>query len=794
MSKITRAIRKGLLISSTSLFIVPVAYAQTDADNGGDIVVTAQKRTERLQDVPLAVTALSADALSNRQIFDTNNLVQAVPSLNFQQGNNPTNSSFRIRGVGTSLFNQGVEASVSVVVDGVVAARQVQSFTDFADIERVEVLRGPQGTLFGKNASAGVINVVTARPSKSFEGRASVTIAEGDEYRASGSVSGPITDSLRARVTGYYNDVGGHIANAYTGRKENGFDSWGVRGKLEWDATDRLNLLLAADYRKNNADCCQGVLVRVGNPQRLSLIGDTGVSPDNRQSWNNGATFADSKQSTVSLEGNLDLGGVTLTSVTAYQKYDIANNFEPDRLGSAVPTFVTPGGASQFDYNYGTTAIEQFSQEVRATSNGAGRLSYVVGAYYSDLHIDRAFARRRAVCATGTFGQPCTPSAYQSLAHVAALDSYNLSGFGQAEWTVVGGLKLIGGVRVQYEKVTVGGQRTGPIVAGDGNFGGAASAYGSRTANDTAVTGKAGVQYEFSRNAQAYASYTRGYKGLGFDTESGADFVNQNPVLPEHVDAYEIGFKGRTADGTLSVAIAAFLADYTNLQIQANRSDPVLNTIQFVQTNAGSSRTKGIEFEATLRPSQQFSLTAAVSYTDASINVDGLNCPVQFQTAAPTIALGGVRPVNSCYRYQYLNGAGATVTSGPVQDVRDGQLPASPKWRLLLSPRFEHELGEALVGFIQTDLTFQSDQIFAVEQDPLSAQDGYAIVDMTAGLRTADGRYGISAFVKNLFDQNYYTSTSSANLNPANLTLVDVYANVPKAASRYVGASASIRF
>ena len=795
LSNTFHAISKCLLAASVSLAGVATAHAQDAAPAiEGDIVVTAQKREERLQDVPLAVTALSADNLATRQIYDTNNLAQAVPSLTFQQGNNPTNTSFRVRGIGTSLFSQGVEASVSVVVDGVVSARQVQSFADFADIERIEVLRGPQGTLFGKNASAGVINVVTARPSKTLEGQASFTVAEQGEYRASGSVSGPLTESLRARVTGYYNDVGGHIRNEYTGRDENGFKSWGVRGKLEWDATDQLNWLLAADYRKNNADCCQGVLVDTNNPQRLLLVGGTGASADNRRSWNNGLTFADSKQSTVSLEGNLDLGGVTLTSITAYQKYDIANNFEPDRLGSPGPIFVTPGGAGQFDFNYGTTGIEQFSQELRATSNGNGPLSYVVGAYYADLRIDRTFARRRAVCATGTFGQPCTPSAFQSLAHHSELDSYSISGFGQAEYQVAEKLKLIGGLRVQYEKVTVGGQRTGPIVPGDGNFGGAASPYAVRTANDTAVTGKAGVQYEFSRNAQAYATYTRGYKGLGFDTESGADFANQNPVLPEHVDAYEIGLKGRTADGLLSFAIAAFRADYSNLQIQANRSDPILGTIQFVQTNAGSSQTKGVELEATLRPSRNFSVTGAVTYADASIDVDGLNCPVQFQTGAPTIGLGGARPVNSCYRYNYVNAAGATVTSGPVQDIRGGKLPASPKWRMTLSPRFEHDLGSTLAGFVQADLNYQSSEIFAVEQDPLGHQSGFAIVDLTVGLRSQDEKYSLSLFVKNLFDKNYYSSISTANLNPANLTLVDIYANVPKAADRYAGFTAAVRF
>jgi iron complex outermembrane recepter protein len=141
---------------------LPAAAQDGPGETIAEIVVTAQKREERLQDVPLAVTAVSGEALLNRQINDTSNLVQAVPSLTFQQGNNPTNTSFRIRGIGTSLFGQGVESSVSVVLDGVVTARGSQSFTDLADVERVEVLRGPQGTLFGKNATAGVINVVTA--------------------------------------------------------------------------------------------------------------------------------------------------------------------------------------------------------------------------------------------------------------------------------------------------------------------------------------------------------------------------------------------------------------------------------------------------------------------------------------------------------------------------------------------------------------------------------------------------------------------------------------------------------
>lgn len=258
LKAIIRASAVSVLSLSGALAVSAPAFAQeAEGDiQPGDIVVTAQKRTERLQDIPLAVTAVSADALAARQINDTNSLVTAIPSLSFQQGANPTNTSFRIRGVGTALFGQGVESSVSVVVDGVVAVRSAQGFSDLADIERIEVLRGPQGTLFGKNASAGVISVTTARPSDELEGKGEITIAEHNEYRARGTVSGPITNTLRARVSGYYNDVQGVTKNLANNEWVNGSKSWGVRGKLEWDAADNLTFLLAGEYKKTDADCC----------------------------------------------------------------------------------------------------------------------------------------------------------------------------------------------------------------------------------------------------------------------------------------------------------------------------------------------------------------------------------------------------------------------------------------------------------------------------------------------------------------------------------------------------------
>ncbi len=283
-----------------------------------EILVTATKRSERLIDVPVAVTALSGEALSQNQISGVATPQQLVPSLTFTQSTNDLNNNVRIRGVGTALFNVGLESSVSFVVDGVVLSRQGQGFQDLIDIERVEVLRGPQGVLFGKNATAGVINVVTKRPSKDFTADAEIVVAEQDEYRVRASVAGPLSEAVGFRLTGFWNDVGGHIRDVATGERYNGGKSYGMRGKLEAQAGD-LNLLLIGDYRKSEALCCQFQARSFVNPVALSLLAPVVPSDTNRQVKNDAKTFNDTEQWGVSLEANLGLGDHTLTSISAYR-------------------------------------------------------------------------------------------------------------------------------------------------------------------------------------------------------------------------------------------------------------------------------------------------------------------------------------------------------------------------------------------------------------------------------------------------------------------------------------------
>lgn len=804
MQSITLPTRRGLLwaglVATTPLAAMP-AVAQTAGDGVAieEVIVTAQKRAERLQDVPLAVTAVTGDALQARQINDTNNLVQAVPSLTYQQGPNPTNTSFRIRGIGTSLFGQGVESSVSVVVDGVVAGRGSQSFADLADIERVEILRGPQGTLFGKNATAGVINVVTAAPAFEFGGKASATVAEGDEYRVSGSVTGPLTGTLAGRITGYYNDVRGYIRNLGAGGWVNGYESWGLRGKLLWRPTDDLSVLASAEYRENDADCCVGVSVASTTPNLIRVLTPVVSGPKNRQVATDGLGFAYAQQATYSIEADYDLGWGTVTAITALQKYKQDANNEVDNIFNPVPEYVggTTGNAyAQFNVNGGLLHLEQFSQEVRLASSGERKLTYVVGAYYSWLELDRPFVRRRAYCPAGTaaqIGQPCPVLRWESLGAYSLLQSTHHALFGQAEYALTDQLKLLGGLRVQRERVSSEGFRYGPLVPGDVLFSGQPSANAGTNAADTSITGKAGAKYEFSRNAQVYATYTRGYKGLGIGTEVASDFANQKPILPEHVDAYELGFKGQTADRRASVAVAVFLADYTNLQVQANRSDPNTGVIRFEQTNAGSSETKGVEIEGQFNPTESFSIAAAVTYAKATIDIDGLNCPLQFQASSVVVPLNGARPIGVCYRPTTLVSNVATV-GAPTQDVRGGALPATPRWRASLTPTYRFALGDAFGGSMQVNVAYQSKLNYALEQDPLTVQKGYTIVDANLSLYTADQKYRLTFFVKNLFDQNYYTSIGHNGLLSSTTNATDLQANIAKASDRYVGATLDVRF
>jgi iron complex outermembrane receptor protein len=758
----------------------------------GEIIVTATRRPERLLNVPIAVTALSGDALENNQVRSIESLQRLVPSLTFTQSTNDLNNNVRIRGVGTALFNVGLESSVSFVVDGVVLARQGQGFQDLIDIERVEVLRGPQGVLFGKNATAGVINVVTKRPSKdlSFEGEA--VVAEQGEYRLRASVSGPLSDSAGFRLTGFWNDVGGHIRNIANGKDYNGGDSYGVRGKLELDATENLNLLLIADYRRSKADCCQFQARSFANPVALKLLDPIIPSPTNTSVKNDARTFNNTEQYGASLEATLSLGEHTLTSISAYRAWDFENNIDVDGLDNPRPLFLLPlvtTGIGQFNRNGGQSNIKQLSQELRIASAGDRFLDYVAGLFYYDLDLDRSFQRRVFFCLPGAAngpvvpGQPCAVPQPRSTFHDANTSTKNYAAFGQATVNVTDALAFFGGFRLQREKVSYRGNRPGVgLVTGDLPLLGAS--VGSGSVKDTDLSLKGGVQYKFSRRAQAYFTYTQGYKGRGYDVEITGNFASQQPVRPETVDAYEVGFKGGTRDGRLSSNIALFYQKYDDLQVQATTVVNGLNT--FIQTNAGSSISKGLEVELSARPVKGLTLNGGFTYLDANVNTTGTNC--NLTQVATIISPAAPQPENACFRFT------GEPASSNRQNIDNGRLPNAPRYRLNLSGRYEAPISAALRAFAQASLNWQSSVIFSLDQDPATRQEGYTTVDASVGLKEASNRYQLTLFVRNLFDQEYASSIFRDAFfgNAASPNNLDHY--IPKDANRYFGASLRVSY
>ena len=398
------------------------------------IIVTAQKREQSLQDVPVAVTVVTGEALIGDFLTDARDLQRIAPTLTFAEGSSPSTSSINLRGIGTSVFDAAVEPTISVIVDGIVLGRNSQAFVDLIDIERIEILKGPQGTLFGKNASGGVINIITQRPSDRFDLDAELLAAEDDEYQARASVSGPLGETFGARLTGFYKTIDGNIANTFDDRVFNGSESWGVRGKLEFEPSPEINVYLIADYRETDSNGSEETALVVGQSGLAAVLAREGIEPgpENRQAFTFDPIITETSDYGVSLQVDADVGAVTLTSQTGYRRYDLFNTDDVDLLatdptapgaGLVVNDWARTlrrrrslaGPANIFQSSDGDT--EQFSTEFRVTS-APGTFEYVAGLFFSHVAIDSDFRRESDAClapagvtlAPLRAGAPCVPN------------------------------------------------------------------------------------------------------------------------------------------------------------------------------------------------------------------------------------------------------------------------------------------------------------------------------------------------------------------------------------------------
>ena len=727
------------LVTAVLLTVGTISFAQERANNLvlEEVIVTATKREQSMQDVAVAVTALGADLIKEAQIASSEDLTFLVPSLNLQKGSNPRQTSFSIRGIGTQSFSSAAEPSVSTMVDGVVMGRSGQSFMQLLDVQRVEVLRGPQGTLFGKNSTAGVVHIITQNPTEEHSGELMGTIISDEEYRAGLTISGPITNNLGYRLSANGADVAGYTKNYYDGNYLNGTEDWSVRGKLRWFPTETLELKWASDYSDVSSDTTAAPIRSLepfgGNEGRVQEILDN-IAPvvpgdENDEVNINKLPFSDSKSWGHSLEANWDIGEFTLTSITAVR------GFEVDGFGDVDGQ---PTDAFGFD-QYGASEQEQFTQEFRITSPGDSVITYVAGLFYFDQEVERNFRRELEIIP----GSPGTGIADLEV------NTKNWAAFGEATWNFGDTWRLIVGARYTEDELDYVFARTQeglPISLPDP----VEPTKGATDEDD--LSGKLALQWDYSDEGMTYLSYAQGYKGPAFDMAFGADPVDLPRVDPETSDSWELGLKTSLFDGQVRLNAALFYSVYDNFQSQAffdpdgtpppcPDDDPGCNPDDepgsFILINAGEVTTQGLEVDFLAQVTENLRLSGGVAFIDAKIDE---------------------YPAGPCSDGQKFRGE----CPDGLQDLSGGDLPYSPDWKASLTASYILPLDNSFDVVLKGSVRAQDEVLYSLTQDEYTIEDSYSIFDASVVFEDHSDRWDATVFVKNIGDEFYASAIISA--------------------------------
>lgn len=757
-------------------------------DTTADIIVTAEKRSERLVDVPASVSVVNADSLRQQGLTTSESLTQAIPSLSLTSGVSSDASGIKIRGLGTQVFSVGVEPSVSYIVDGVVLSREIQGLGDLFDVDQVEVLRGPQSTLFGKNASAGVINIVTKGPTRDLQVEAFGLATTDDEYQANLAISGPIGEASGQgfRVSGFYNNRQGFIRNVLNGDRYNGNESGGGRAKLVLKPADALTVTLTGDYRKNVADCCAFTARTIVNPSTRQFIAPVVPSRTNQRVNINKAPISRVEQYGGAVQLDYDAGPATLTSITAYRYLDSLSDQDIDNTPLSYVAVGT-NAYVQLNRNFGDTRSKTFSQEVRVASTDNGPIRYTFGAFYFDAKLRRFFDRLSQVClvtanATRPIGTDCgtlglarnLPAGFDARIH-----DQSLAGFGEVQANVAGPLTLIGGLRVNYQKLT-----------SDFSVFNTAAALNPTTvrfadrrgASDTVLLGRGGVKLALAPSTNLFATYSKGYKGYAFDltTSFTPAIAALQPIAPERSNAYELNLKSSLLDRRLNLNATLFRTDYTGFQVQAFDT----TAAAFRLLNAGTVRSGGLELEATARPDRNFTFSAGFTYAKTRVRrFPGGPCYAGQPVVATAAGQGA--PLT-------CSNNGTAATGDDTQNLAGGRLPGAPDYRVSVNANWAVPLAGSIRPFVGAGVVYQSDTTFALNQNPGTIQDGYALVNANLGVRDDDGRFEVNLFVRNLFDTHYATAIFEAPVN--NSPAGNFFQVFTRDTNRYGGVSARFTF
>lgn len=669
-----------------------------------DIVVTAQRREERLQDVPISVSAATGEALTKRGIDSTSSLQALAPGLDVSQAGN--GSTPFLRGIGSSSGAIGSEASVATYVDGVYIGAPVASIFSLSGISRIEVLRGPQGTLFGRNATGGVISVVTRDPTYDPKVEASVGYANYDTISASLYASTRLSDRLAVNIAAFGRDQrDGWGRNVTTDKEAYLSDETSFRAKLLWDASDTTHLILAADHTRARSE---GGLTQTAVPGSIQIDGQGYVG---RYSPRGGSeSYSLVEQSGVSLKASHDFDWASLVSITAYREFDGEVVFDQD--GTPIPAVsanITQEGDS-------------FSQELQLLSAPDSAVNWIVGGYY--FKDNQAYA----------------PLA---LANIYSIDSSqettSLAAFGQATYEFLPATNVTAGIRYTEDERSAKGRRLTPagvVIPGSP---------AQQEVTYSKVTYRLSVDHRFSESVNAYASYNRGFKSGVYNLLT----YQAPPVLPEVLDALEIGVKTDLFDRRLRFNVSAFNYDYTDIQVE----QIVAGATQTV--NAGQAKVYGGEIEFTLIPVENFTLSGGLSllhgrytsFANGPVNVPNPgSCDVDPATPGNQPGTTGA-PVGGNLT------CSADLSGNRMIRTPDMTFTISGDWRIPVS-----------VGDFDLNLSLYHNSGFAWHADNRLKQDSYELLNASVQWTAPSERYFVRAWGKNLLDTEYSISTTTSGL------------------------------
>jgi len=742
-------IEKLLLVGSAGLMglsCMQLAQSQSaePSDRLEEVIVTATKREQSVQEVPQAVQVLSADQLTSAGIHEFADLTRIAPSMVIKPAEHPVNASVSIRGIGTFAFSIGVEPSVAVQVDDVPVAFQARAFADLSDVQRIEVLRGPQSTLYGKAASAGLINIVTFGPTESFEGNVHVLGTSDSEFVGGLGFSGPIGDTLGYRISAQHTTFDGNVENLFSGENVNGRESTTVNGKLVWNPTDNFTATLGANYIDGDTTVGRpfvrldpNALLR-NNPALPNSVTLPGVvaDADNTDISNNfdAGTNYEGHGGSLKLEIGLP-ADLTLVSISSYDNFELHDLLDQDDTSAPTPS----------NFQDGVFESKQVTQEIRLLSSNDQPLRYTLGLYYGDTQLDRDFFR-------GPF--------YSLARWIASSGSTQEAIFGQADWEFIEGTTLTAGIRHQQEDIDY---TFLDIQNGNAFFDG--------DATDKFETYRLGLQHQFTDDIMVYLAYATGHKGQTFDLTTGFNLNRQlaGPVLPETSESYEIGARMQFLDHRLTVNTTVFDVHYDDFQAQGIEFLPD-GSFNFRLSNVGKVRTRGIEVDSVAAVGEHLNLNASLAYVDAVIE--------EF-------------PLGQCYPGQT---AAQGCTGTPArQDLSGERPPQAPEFKATAGFDYSRPFGSgSLQGVLQGAFVYQSAINYALSVDPQGAQGGYGITNLSVGVRDADRGYEVVAYVNNAFDKQYYANYANSNGNFGNLVAIN--AVLPRDFERYFGIRARFDF